>query len=121
MRFQKKVTEECRELLLRQLERYESEMEMTKEERKELHKWVSKGNSPYDNGDYIYSDNGFPMDFVNAGRFVDEQIEWFKNLSNEERDKFLREERGEYATEQDIPVIMAGNYCYNTDDELPFS
>lgn len=38
MRFQNKVTEECRELLLRQLERYESEMEMTKEERKELHK-----------------------------------------------------------------------------------
>ncbi len=29
-------------------------------------------------------------------RFVDEQLEWFKNLSGEKKEKLLREERDEY-------------------------
>lgn len=121
MRFHKSVSEECKELLVGQLEKYKSETEMTKEERKELHKWVAAGNSPYDNGDYIYSDNGWPMDFVHACRFVEEQLEWFKNLSEEEKEKFLREQRGEYDTEIDEPVIMACDYSFDTDANLPFS
>ena len=51
MRFHKNVPQENREFLTEQLKKYEKEMVMTSEERKELHKWVAKGRSPYDNGD----------------------------------------------------------------------
>lgn len=76
MRFHKNVPRENRELLIEQLRQYEKEMRMTSDERKELHKWVASGRSPYDNGDYICSDGGYPLDFVSALRFVEEQLEW---------------------------------------------
>ena len=55
MRFYKNVPQENREFLKEQLKKYEKEMAMTSGERKELHKWVASGRSPYDNGDYILS------------------------------------------------------------------
>ena len=84
MRFHKNVPLEHREILAEQLKKYEKEMAMTSEERKELHKWVASGRSPYDNGDYIYGENGWPMDFVSAMRFEADQMEWFASLSEEE-------------------------------------
>ena len=60
---------------------------MTKDELRELKKWVASGRSPYDNGDYIYSENGCPMDFVSAMRFQDEMYEWWMSLSEEEREQ----------------------------------
>ena len=80
MRFHKNVPLEHREILAEQLKKYEKEMAMTSEERKELHKWVASGRSPYDNGDYIYGENGWPMDFVSAMRFEADQMEWFASL-----------------------------------------
>lgn len=41
---------------------------MTQAERKELQVWVRSGYSPYDNGWYIATEAGIPMDFVNALR-----------------------------------------------------
>lgn len=91
MRFHKHVSVEAQELLSEQLKRYESSIQMTKEEKKELRKWVAAGNSPYENGDYIYDENGWPLDFVRASRFVEEQMEWFNSLTPEEQEQELRD------------------------------
>ena len=122
MRFHKNVPQENREVLREQLKKYEAEMAMTSLERKELHKWVASGRSPYDNGDYIYSENGWPMDFVNAMRFVEEQIEWFQNLSEEEREEFLRENQPQYDTVAEEPILQDSFYTKYLDpeEELPF-
>lgn len=122
MRFHKNVPQENREVLKEQLKKYEAEMAMTSLERKELHKWVASGRSPYDNGDYIYSENGWPMDFVNAMRFVEEQIEWFQNLSEEEREEFLRENHLQYDTATEEPILQDSYYAkyWDPEEELPF-
>ena len=75
MRFRKNVPAEHREFLQEQLKQYKKEITMSKDELRELEKWVASGRSPYDNGDYIYSENGCPMDFVSAMRFQDEMYE----------------------------------------------
>ena len=122
MRFHKNVPQENRELLREQLKKYEAEMAMTSLERKELHKWVSSGRSPYDNGDYIYRENGWPMDFVNAMRFVEDQIQWFQNLSEEEREELLRENQPQYDTITEEPILQDSYYAkyWNPEEELPF-
>ena len=91
MRFHKHVSAEVQELLLEQLRKYESSMEMTREEKKELRKWVAAGNSPYENGDYIYGENGWLLDFVRATRFVEEQMEWINSHTPEEQAQELRD------------------------------
>ena len=95
---------------------------MTSDERKELHKWVAKGRSPYDNGDYIYGENGCPMDFVNAMRFVNDQLERFENLSEEEKEALLHKNESQYDTQSDEPVfcISFGLRDLYPDEELPF-
>ena len=122
MRFHKNVPQENRELLREQLKKYEAEMAMTSLERKELHKWVASGRSPYDNGDYIYSENGWPMDFVNAMRFVEDQIQWFQNLSEEEREELLRENQPQYDTITEEPILQDSYYAkyWDSEEELPF-
>ena len=82
------------------------------------HKWVISGRSPYGNGDHIYGENGWPMDFVSAMRFKADQVEWFASLSEEEKQKLL-ERSQQYDIELDEPVsVFAGNF--DTEDELPF-
>ena len=96
---------------------------MTKDELRELEKWVASGRSPYDNGDYIYSENGCPMDFVSAMRFQDEMYEWWMSLSEEEREQELRELRGDYDTVSDSIIIDTewSDPAMDPDAELPFS
>lgn len=48
MRFRKNVPAEHREFLQEQLKQYKKEMTMTKNELRELEKWVASGRSPYD-------------------------------------------------------------------------
>ncbi len=67
------------------LQAYEKETAMTCDERRELLKWVASGNSPYENGYSLYAENGFLMDFVNAGRCIEEQIEWYQGLRDCEK------------------------------------
>ena len=45
----------------------------TPEEKRDLSSWVRSGHSPYENGDYIATDSGEPMDFINARRFLEEE------------------------------------------------
>lgn len=86
MKFHRHVTQEVRELLLEQLKEYEAMTPMNKEERKALHNWVANGRSPYDNGDYICGDGGFPLDFISALRAEKELQDWFDGLSEEEKE-----------------------------------
>lgn len=52
----------------------------TSEERKDLREWVKSGHSPYDNGDYVATESGGPMDFIHARRFLeDEYQEYLKD------------------------------------------
>lgn len=122
MRFYKNVPQENREFLTEQLKKYEKEMAMTSDERKELHKWVASGRSPYDNGDYICGENGWPMDFVSAMRFVNEQLEWFESLSEEEKESLLHKNEPQYDTHSDEPVFCMsfGLRDVYPDEELPF-
>lgn len=122
MRFLKNIPVENRTLLKEQLEEYKKEMPMTMEELRELEKWVASGRSPYDNGDYIYTDYGYPMDFVSAMRFQKEQMDWFMSLTEEEREQELQEFRGDYDSESENVVFKDSNYNpdIDSDAELPF-
>ena len=52
----------------------------TPEEKSALRSWVRSGHSPYENGDFIATDSGGPMDFINARRFQEELYqEYLKN------------------------------------------
>ena len=82
MKFDNHVTPECQKILLKQLKEYEQSFhDMTHEERHLLHMWVRKGNSPYENGDYVCDDNCRPMDFVNTLRFWEDMKECLDALS----------------------------------------
>lgn len=87
MKFHESVSLEKRDVLLQQLRKYEKEVTMTIEERRDLYEWVADGESPYDNGYNINGENGWPMDFVSAMRFVSDQTDWFMDLSKEEQQK----------------------------------
>ena len=62
------------------------------------------------------------MDFVSALRFVDEQLEWFASLSEEEQEALLHHNEPQYDTQADEPVICANAYLcdIDPDEELPF-
>ena len=55
----------------------------TPEEKRDLSSWVRSGHSPYENGDYIVTDSGGPMDFINARRFL--EAEYQEYLKDPER------------------------------------
>lgn len=122
MRFRKNVPAEHREVLKEQLKQYKKEMNLTKEELRELERWVSSGHSPYDNGNLIYGENGWPLDYVSALRAESEMLEWFNGLSEEEREKYLQELRSEHDTASDDVNIIADWYdsAMDPDAEMPF-
>lgn len=124
MKFQKKVSAENRVLLKKQFDDYKKEVSMSREELRELTKWVLGGNSPYDNGDYIYTEYGVPMDFISALRFQKEHLEWLRSLPADEQENVARKLRGEYDTASDDVVFCAAESDYawlmDPDEELPF-
>lgn len=101
MRFHRHVKQEVRIFLLEQLKEYEANTPMSKEERKELHDWVAKGRSPYDNGDYICGSGGYPLDFISALRAERELRDWFDSLSEEEKETEKKGYCYQYSTETD--------------------
>ena len=80
MRFKNNVLPEQRKFLRFQLKEYRKDMVLTNEEVKELEMWVSSGHSPYENPDLVCYEGGFPMDYINAKRFLEEEyLEYLKN------------------------------------------
>lgn len=71
MKFQKGISTELCAMLQRDLQQYTKEVAMTDDEYHDLCQWVQDGNSPYNNGWDIATDNGTPMDFVSAKRIVE--------------------------------------------------
>jgi hypothetical protein len=121
MKFDKKVRREVREFLTQQLKEYEQSTPMSQEERQELRHWVASGHSPYENGDYVCGENGLPIDFISARRSLNDYIEWFNSLSEEEQ----QQERGhvelDYNTwTQDISLQAVQLPPLDPEDELPF-
>lgn len=68
---------------------------------RELHEWVAKGRSPYDNGDYICGAGGYPLDFISALRAEKELQGWFDSLSEAEKEAERQGRSYQYATETD--------------------
>ena len=80
----------------------------TPEEKRDLRRWVNSGHSPYENGDYIVNDDGGPMDFISAQRFLEtEYQEYLKDP-----DAY----RGTQGREEHISL----KYDPETGYELPF-
>ena len=67
----KAIDKEYRDILRIEMEEYELKIgELTPDERKELRKWVKAGNSVYDNPYCFSSEDGGPMDYIEAGRIA---------------------------------------------------
>lgn len=116
MKFQKHIKREVREYLNQQLKEYESETQMSKEERILLHEWVSSGRSPYENGDYIYGAGGL-LDFISAHRAMQEITD-----TPEEMPDIGMEIPAQYDTTADdiMQDISRLNLPDVADEDLPF-
>ena len=80
----------------------------TTEEKNALSSWVRSGHSPYENGNYIATDSGRPMDFINARRFLVDLYQDYLMNPEEYRD----------ASESSVSISI----CHSTDPngDLPF-
>lgn len=80
----------------------------TLEEKRDLRRWVNAGHSPYENGDFIVNDDGVPMDFINAQRFLEAEYQ-----------EYLKDPDA-YRGGQDSEEYISPKYDPETGDELPF-
>lgn len=68
--WEKEYRNKCR----REMRQYLKDFpDATPEEKRDLSSWVRSGHSPYENGDFIATESGSPMDFINARRFLEEE------------------------------------------------
>ena len=122
MKFNKNVPLEHQEILIKQLKEYETGFsDMTNEERHLLHMWVRKGNSPYDNGDYVCDDGGYPMYFVSTLRFWADMQKYYNSLSEEEQREFRGEGTPiEIPDEESDPFFISDELLEKIEQEVPF-
>jgi hypothetical protein len=64
--------DEARLLLLDEKKAYLAKLKTTPEERGKVRSWVNRGNSVYANPWLLYSESGYPMDFISAMRAIGE-------------------------------------------------
>ena len=84
MMFNEDVSAELQDILKIELHRYKREIgHMTKEEWNLLVNWVYSGHSPYTNGDGVFDDDGWPLDFINTLRSWNEMQEYSDSLDDE--------------------------------------
>ena len=105
MKFHNSVSKDLRTLLSGDLQRYAKEIPMTDAEYRELCEWVQAGNSPYDNGWYIATDAGTPMDYISAKRFVESEgcvIAGYDTV-NDEPIFFIQDDNTEVTTDEELP------------------
>ena len=105
MKFHNRVSKGLRTLLSEDLQRYIKEVQMTNAEYRELCEWVQAGNSPYDNGWYMSTDTGAPMDYISAKRFVESGgcvISGYDTV-NDEPIFLIQDDDIEDATDEEIP------------------
>ena len=80
----------------------------TPEEKRDLRRWVNAGHSPYENGDFIVNDDGGPMDFINAQRFLEVEYQEYSK------------DPDAYRGRQDSEEYVSPKYDPEMGDELPF-
>ena len=105
MKFHKSVSKDLRTLLSKDLQRYVKEVQMTDTEYRELCEWVQSGHSPYDNGWYIATDAGTPVDYISAKRFVESEgcvIAGYDTV-NDEPIFFIQDDNTEVTTDEELP------------------
>lgn len=86
MMFSENISAEMQEILELELHRYKREIgHMTDEEWNCLVDWVYSGHSPYMNGDGIFDDDGWPLDYINTLRFWDSQKGLSDGISEEQK------------------------------------
>lgn len=122
MKFQKKVSPEKRKVLRDELIRYKKAMVLSADELDELEQWVSSGHSPYDNGNYLYTEFGTPMDFISAMRFQEDEYDDLMSLSEEERQRVNAERcGGNCPAESSVAAHIPLSYPFSViGGKLPF-
>ena len=68
----KTYLQERKHTIRQELRDFENTYPMTLSEKKEVHKWISDGNSIYTNPWYWYYGNGNEMNYLDALRFEEE-------------------------------------------------
>ena len=89
MRFSNKVSLEKREVLQELYKEYIQNNSITKEEKKELLKWIYQGNSPYDNPDMGYDDYCKPLSFIENLRIQNQIYEDTKDMTTEQLKEYF--------------------------------
>ena len=89
MRFSNKVSLEKREALQELYKEYIQNNSITKEENKELLKWIYNGNSPYDNPDMGYDDYCKPLSFIDDLRIQNQVYEETKDMAVEQLKEYF--------------------------------
>ena len=104
MKFRKSIPREVRQLLERDLNRYETEFSMSNSEYAELRQWVQEGHSPYDNPWYIATEGGIPMDYINAKQVIEhsEELVAAYDTVNDEP-VFIVQDVGDDAANEELP------------------
>ena len=96
--------------LKERLTRYESEMSMTKAERKALHQWVADGNDPYSNGCFWYNEDGTEMDYVKAMRMDEAVYDKLDSMTEKELNEFLEYQKRQ---QQSSDLLTVGELPWN--------
>ena len=89
MRFSNKVSLEKREALQELYKEYIQNNSITKEENKELLKWIYNGNSPYENPDMGYDDYCKPLSFIENLRIQNQIYEDTKDMTTEQLKEYF--------------------------------
>ena len=70
----------------------------TPEEIVEPQNWVKEGNSPYENGDGVCGENGWPLDFISTMRFWDDMAQQDQEDPESFTERYLSFNKGNTAT-----------------------
>ena len=105
--WEREYRNKCRREMTRYLKDFP---DATPGEIRDLRRWVRSGHSPYENGDFISTESGGPMDFISAMRFLEEEyLEYLKDPESI---------RGR--PDPDVATISGPSYDPDTGEELPF-
>jgi len=73
---------ETRNALRMELKQYEASVgDLTSDERKALHQWVTDGNSVYDNANWLAGEDGKPLCFIAAIRLEADMFSYPEHYS----------------------------------------
>ena len=89
MRFSNKVSLEKREVLQELYKEFIRNNSITKQENKELLKWIYNGNSPYENPDMGYDDYCKPLSFIENLRIQKQIDEDTKDMTTEQLKEYF--------------------------------